>query len=83
MFSKPKVLVFVFDKEKRITLHMFFVFFPIDVVFLDENKRVTEIKMNFRPFTVYKSRKRAKYVIEFPLGIINNKNIEINDKLKW
>ena len=38
MFSKPKILVFVFDREMHHFMHMFFVFFPIDVLFLDENK---------------------------------------------
>lgn len=83
MFSKPKTLIFTFDKEKRILLHMFFVFFPIDVVFLDKNRRVVEIKTNFKPFIIYKSKRKAKYVIEFPLGMINNKNIKIGDKVKW
>ena len=83
MFSKPKVLIFVFNKERKIALHMFFVFFPIDVVFLDGNKMVVEIKRNFKPFTFYKSKKRARYVIEFPIGIIDNNSIKIDHKLKW
>ncbi len=83
MFSKPHVLIFVFNKERRIALHMFFVFFPIDVVFLDGNKRVVDIKRDFKPFTFYKSKKMAKYVIELPLGIIGDNNIRIGDKLKW
>ena len=64
MFSKKRNLMFVFDKEKRIPLHMFFVFFPIDVLFLDKNKRIVEIKKNFKPFTFYKSKEKAKYVVE-------------------
>ena len=53
MFSKPKPLVFVFRKEKIIPLHMLFVFSPIDVLFLDKDKIVTEKKENFRPFSFY------------------------------
>lgn len=83
MFSKPKVLIFIFNKEKRISLHMFFVFFPIDVIFLNKNKEIIEIKRNFKPFTFYKGKNKAKYVIELPLGIINNNNIKIKHKLKW
>ena len=60
MFSKKKNLVFVFDKEKRIGLHMMFVFFPIDVLFLDENKRIIEVKKDFRPFRAYTSTEKAK-----------------------
>jgi uncharacterized membrane protein (UPF0127 family) len=64
MFSKKKNLVFVFNKEKRISLHMLFVFFPIDVLFLDENKRIIEIKRNLRPFRFYTSKEKSKYVVE-------------------
>ena len=64
MFSRKKNLIFVFDKEKRVSLHMWFVFFPIDVLFLDRDRRVVEIKRNFRPFSFYTSKNKAKYVIE-------------------
>ena len=79
MFSKKKNLVFVFNKEKRIALHMFFVFFPIDVLFLDENKRIIEIKENFRPFSCYTSKKKAKYAVE----LTENHNYKIGDKVNF
>ena len=44
MFSAKKNLIFTFNKEKRISLHMLFVFFPIWAVYLDKNKEVIEIK---------------------------------------
>ena len=56
MFSKKITnigYVFDFNKERRVDLHMFFVFFPIDVLFLDKNKRVVEIKENLTPFSIY------------------------------
>jgi len=81
MFSKKKMLVFEFDKEKYQSLHMFFVFFPIDVLFLDENKTVIEIKKNFRPFTIYSSKTKAQYVIEIPAGRIQDK-VNIGDKVR-
>ena len=48
MFSKQKNLVFTFPSEKFVPLHMLFVFFPIDVIFADENKKITEFKEDFR-----------------------------------
>ncbi len=81
MFSKKRILVFEFDKEKYHSLHMFFVFFPIDVIFLDKNKRVVEIKKNFKPFTIYNSKKKAKYIIEIPAGRIQDK-VNIGDKVR-
>ena len=69
MFSrklKDSCLLFVFPNEKRITLHMFFVFFPIDVAFINEKMKVVDFKQNFKPFTFYISKKPAKYVLEMP-----------------
>ena len=58
---------------------MFFVFFPIDILFLDKNKKIIEIKKNFRPFSFYKSREKAKYVVE--IAEENNyKAIKIGDR---
>jgi uncharacterized membrane protein (UPF0127 family) len=76
MFSKKKNLVFVFDQEKRVGLHMLFVFFPIDVLFLDKNKRIIEIKRNFRPFSFYTSKEKAKYVVE----LVEKNNYKIGEK---
>jgi len=80
MFSRKKNLIFVFDKERKISLHMFFVFFPIDVLFLDENKEIIEIKKDFRPFTFYKSEKKAKYIVEIALDKDKKENYKIGEK---
>ena len=75
MFSKrikDSCLLFVFPKEERVSLHMFFVFFPIDVLFLNEKKEIVDLKQNFLPFTVHTSRKPAKYVLEMPAGSITS-----------
>lgn len=79
MLSKKKNLVFVFDKEKKIGLHMFFVFFPIDVLFLDKNKRIIEIKRNLKPFSFYTSKNKAKYVVE----LAEKNNYKIRDKINF
>ncbi len=81
MFSKPQPLIFIFNKEKIIPLHMFFVFYPIDVLFLDKNKIVVEIKENFKPFTIYTSKNKALYIIELPKGIIKKSKTKIGDKI--
>ncbi len=83
MFSGKKTLVFIFGEERRISIHMFFVFFPIDILFLDKNRRVIEIKRELKPFEVYRSRKCAKYFIEFPLGVVNKGNTALGDKIEW
>lgn len=85
MFSEKqdKVLVFKFDKEKIISLHMFFVFYPIDVLFLDKNKIVVDKKESFKPFTIYNSRKKAMYAVELPAGVIKKTKTGIGDKIEF
>jgi len=84
MFAmNPKNLIFIFKKEKIVPLHMFFVLFPIDVLFLDKNKIVVEIKENFRPFTSYIPKAKAKYVIELPKGMIKKSKTRLGDIISF
>ena len=84
MFSmNPKNLVFIFKKERIVPLHMFFVIFPIDVLFLDKNKRVVELKENFRPFTSHTPKAKSKYVIELPKGVISKSKTKLNDIISF
>jgi uncharacterized protein len=71
-----KPLIFPFEEEKLIPLHMFFVFTPIDVLFLDRNKKIIEIKDNFKPFTYYSPKNKAKYVIELSPGSVKENKIK-------
>ncbi len=67
MFTKKRkdfALVFVFPKVRKVALHMFFVFYPISVLFLDDQKKVIEIKNNFLPFQICFSKVKSKYIIE-------------------
>lgn len=83
MFSKKsgKSLIFTFKKEKIVPLHMLFVFYPIDVLFLNQAKKIVEMKENFRPFSFYTPKSRAMYIIEMPYGSIRKFNVQINDRL--
>ena len=59
---------------------MLFVFYPIDVVWLDSDKIVVD-KKTVNPFVLYSApRKPAKYVIEMRKGFA--KNIKIGEKIK-
>ena len=84
MFSiKPNPLIFIFKKEKIIPLHMLFVFYPIDVLFLDKNKVVAEIKESLMPFSVYTPKKKALYIIELPQGAIKKSKTALGDKIQF
>lgn len=64
MFRPKQNLVMVFPRERRISLHMFFVFYPIDVLIVNAKMKVVEIKKNFKPFTFWTPQKEGRYVVE-------------------
>ncbi|MBU2560933.1 MAG: DUF192 domain-containing protein [Nanoarchaeota archaeon] len=80
---KKNALLFVFSSPRPQSLHMFFVLYPIDVIFLDEKKQVVDLKEGFRPFHVYNSSKRSKYVIELPNSAIRMSRTKQGDALEW
>ena len=86
MFSKEIKdigYIFIFQTTLKVNLHMFFVFFPIDILFLDEDKRVVEVKHNLKPFRIYNSKIKAKFVIELPVNTIMKSNTKNQDILSW
>ena len=85
MFSRKQniALIFKFNKETLIALHMMLVFYPIDILFLDKNKIAVDLKENFRPFTFYTSKKKAIYAIELPQGTIRKTKTKAGDKIKF
>ena len=83
MFSPQKDLLFIEQQEKIIPLHMFFVFYPIDVVYLDSSKNVVEIKEHFLPFTFYTPKKKAQYVLELKAGTIRASLTQLTDSLAF
>ena len=76
MFSKKKELLFVFDEEKRRSVHMFFVFYNLNIVFLDKNSIIKDIKC-LKPFQVCFPKCKIKYIFETPYPI----DLKIGDKL--
>ena len=69
MFSrkiKDTGLIFFFDLDEKVPLHMFFVFYPIDVLFLNLNHEVVDKKESFKPFTFYTTKEKCRYIIELP-----------------
>jgi uncharacterized protein len=81
MFSKRKNLVFVFPYERIVPLHMMFVFFPIDVLFLDKNKKVVEIKRDFGPWRFYTPKKKAMYVIELCTKDCQRSSVKVGEMI--
>lgn len=81
MFSKKRTLIFSWKKEKLQPIHMFFVFFPIDLIYLNKNKQIIEIKKSLPPFSIYYPKHPAKYLIESPAKTKNK--FKLGDKIKF
>ena|SRR3989344_624518 len=64
MFRPKHNLIMHLKKEQTISLHNFFVFYPLDILILNKNKEIIEIKHNFKPFTFYTTKNKGQYVIE-------------------
>lgn len=83
MFSKRKTLVFEFDNEQLVPLHNCFVFFPIDLLFLDSSGKIVELKNSFKPFTFYNPKNKSKWVVELPSGSIHASNTSLGDLITF
>ena len=84
MFRKrPIPLVFEFNREKINALHMIFVFFPIDIIFLNKDKEIVELKQNLMPFSFYNPKNKSMYVIELEKGRIAESKSAIGDKITF
>lgn len=67
---------------KAPSIHMFFMFFPIDVVFLDKDMRVIKIHAALRPWQMTSCLKSA-VTIELPVHTANNTNLAVGDALEF
>lgn len=68
--------------RKGSAIHMFFMRFPLDIVFIDSNKKVVDM-ISIEPWKTYTPLAPARYVIEMKKGTINKFNIEVGDELDF
>lgn len=78
-----EAFIFVYARESvaQTSIHMFFVFFPIAVLWLDSAKRVIDkvVAKPFRPF--YAPRKAARYCIEGAPELVER--VRIGDRVTF
>lgn len=78
-----KALLFVLPEETKMgaAIHSYFVFFPFDIVWLDRDKKIVDMR-TVRPFRLFEAPgKRAKYFIELPAGSIKKAGIKIGQRI--
>jgi uncharacterized membrane protein (UPF0127 family) len=61
-------------------IHCFFMHFPIDVVFLDRELRVVQVRRSVKPWRIAVCWK-AYSVMEFPEGVIDATDTAAGDKI--
>jgi hypothetical protein len=65
-------------------IHMLFVLIPIDVLFLDSDRKIVDLRSNLRPWTGSAfPRSRFRYVIELPAGTVERTALKAGDGLTW
>jgi len=64
------------------SIHMFFMNFPIDVVFVDRQNRVVGLVRGIKPFCLSPVFLMANYAIELAEGSIEKSNINIGDLIE-
>ncbi|NMC58460.1 MAG: DUF192 domain-containing protein [Candidatus Methanofastidiosa archaeon] len=74
--------IFVLKSERKAAITMMFVFFDIDVMWINSNYEVMDTKSNVKSFSFYTGHKdKAKYFIEMPADSIEKYKIKIGDKI--
>ncbi len=63
-------------------IHMFFMRFSIDVLFLDKNGKIVAMLSAFRPFSLSRIYFEALSVVELPVGIIKKTMSQVGDIIK-
>jgi uncharacterized membrane protein (UPF0127 family) len=67
--------------ERTQSIHMFFMRYPIDVVFVDRNATVTRTVAGLRPWRVVWWARGARDCIELPVGALAASRTEAGDQL--
>ena len=62
------------------SIHMFFMRFPIDAVFLDRDLRVLSIAESLRPWRIA-WRRGARVVLELPAGEATRRQLRVGERL--
>ena len=92
MFHRPlgdnEGMLFVFEREDLHAFWMKNMHFPLDIIWINSNKRVVDIKTNLAPCRLGPCpniipRATAKYVLEVRSGFVIRNNIKVGDQVSF
>jgi uncharacterized membrane protein (UPF0127 family) len=78
---KDTARIFEFNLPMRIPVTMLFVFYPIDIMFLDEENAIVETVIGLKPFRNYTSKHSVKKFVELESGTIRKYNMKLGEKI--
>lgn len=79
-------MLFVFDQQQPLSFWMKNTFVSLDIIFLDENKKILNIYSQTLPDNqqiTYPSKGNAMYVIELKASSATKYNIAVDQKVTW
>jgi len=68
--------------ENAPSIHMFFMRYPIDAVFVAADGRVTKVVPNLRPWRVVWYARGARDCLELPAGAASAAGVRVGDRLE-
>lgn len=88
LIGPNKCMLFVFPYEGAHPIWMHNMKFPLDILWLDSDRRIVHIVESAKPtsgldFSNYASMVPAKYVIELNAGFVRKNKIKINDVARF
>lgn len=78
-------MFFVFEKEGYYGIWMKEMKFPLDIAWLDANKKIIHLEKSILPDTypkVFNSNSKAQFVLEVNAGFFEKNKIKVGDSLK-
>ncbi len=63
------------------SIHMFFMHYPLDVLFVDKDGSIVFMYTGIKPWRVGRIVKGAKLAVELPVGTIAASRTEVGDKV--
>lgn len=75
-------MIFVMKKPASLGIHMLFMRFPIDVIFLNEEKIIVAMA-HLKPWIGHIAMKNIKYIIETNPGAIERYGLSIGGQMEF
>lgn len=79
-------MLFIFDHPQPLAFWMKNTYIPLDIAFLDQNKKVINIEAKAEPLDttkLYKSKNSALYAVEMNAGWFEKNNVREGDMFKF